>query len=103
MVPRGLPRKCDGCGAGFTVEHGLNCKKGGLVSLRHNDVRDEWAHLCGLALGESRVTTEPLIFYGDGMRTQPDPPQCQWQLAWRGGPRRCQRHGFWQRSSLHCL
>eukprot|EP00804_Cyclotella_cryptica_P004744 CCRYP_016226-RG/>CCRYP_016226-RG protein AED:0.29 eAED:0.29 QI:0/-1/0/1/-1/1/1/0/415 len=71
MVPRGLPRKCDGCGAGFTVEHGLNCKKGGLVSLRHNDVRDEWAHLCGLALGESRVTTEPLIFYGDGMRTQP--------------------------------
>eukprot|EP00804_Cyclotella_cryptica_P014861 CCRYP_020381-RD/>CCRYP_020381-RD protein AED:0.47 eAED:0.56 QI:0/-1/0/1/-1/0/1/0/39 len=25
--PRGLPRKCDGCGAGFTVEHGLSIKK----------------------------------------------------------------------------
>jgi hypothetical protein len=49
-TPNGLPRKCDGCGAGFTMEHELNCKKGGLVSLRHNDVLDEWAHLCGLAL-----------------------------------------------------
>jgi hypothetical protein len=66
-TPRGLPRKCDGCGAGFTVEHGLSCKKGGLVSIRHDDVRDEWAHLCGLALTSSRVTTEPLIHYGDGM------------------------------------
>eukprot|EP00804_Cyclotella_cryptica_P025021 CCRYP_015947-RE/>CCRYP_015947-RE protein AED:0.35 eAED:0.35 QI:0/-1/0/1/-1/0/1/0/165 len=66
-TPKGLPRKCDGCGAGFTVEHGLSCKKGGLVSIRHDDVRDEWAHLCGLALTSSRVTTEPLIHYGDGM------------------------------------
>eukprot|EP00804_Cyclotella_cryptica_P019800 CCRYP_009692-RA/>CCRYP_009692-RA protein AED:0.48 eAED:0.65 QI:0/-1/0/1/-1/1/1/0/154 len=41
--------------------------KGGLVSIRHDDVRDEWAHLCGLALISSRVTTEPLIHYGDGM------------------------------------
>ena len=66
-TPRGLPRRCDGCGAGFTVEHGLSCKKGGLVSIRHDDVHDEWAHLCGLALTSSRVTTEPLIHYGDGM------------------------------------
>ena len=61
-TPSGLPRKCDGCGAGFTVEHVLNCKKGGLVSLRHNHVHDEWVHLCGLALGNSRVTTRLLIF-----------------------------------------
>eukprot|EP00804_Cyclotella_cryptica_P007767 CCRYP_001369-RA/>CCRYP_001369-RA protein AED:0.17 eAED:0.14 QI:0/0/0/1/0/0/2/0/135 len=65
MVPRGLPRKCDGCGAAFTVERGLN------FFLRHNNVRNEWAHLCCLSLGKSRITTEPLIFYGDGMRTQP--------------------------------
>jgi hypothetical protein len=31
-------------------------------------VHNEWAHLCGLALGNSRFTTELLIFYGDGMR-----------------------------------
>ena len=41
-----------------------------LVSLGHNDVHDELAHLCDLALGYSPVTTKPLIFYGDGMRTQ---------------------------------
>eukprot|EP00804_Cyclotella_cryptica_P021415 CCRYP_019556-RB/>CCRYP_019556-RB protein AED:0.57 eAED:0.40 QI:0/-1/0/1/-1/0/1/0/71 len=62
MVPRGLPRKCDGCGAGFTVEHGLNCKKGGQVSLRHNDVRDEWAHICGLvASPREQAHVSPLI------------------------------------------
>eukprot|EP00804_Cyclotella_cryptica_P019798 CCRYP_009693-RA/>CCRYP_009693-RA protein AED:0.29 eAED:0.30 QI:0/0/0/1/0/0.14/7/0/1059 len=99
MVPRGLPRKCDGCGAGFTVEHGLNCKKGGLVSLRHNDVRDEWAHLCGLALGESRVTTEPLIFYGDGMRTQPGSGHnVNGNSLGEEARGDVSAHGFWQRA-----
>eukprot|EP00804_Cyclotella_cryptica_P017223 CCRYP_013149-RE/>CCRYP_013149-RE protein AED:0.29 eAED:0.33 QI:0/-1/0/1/-1/1/1/0/324 len=99
MVPRGLPRKCDGCGAGFTVEHGLNCKKGGLVSLRHNDVRDEWAHLCGLALGESLVTTEPLIFYGDGMRTQPGSGyNANGNSLGEEARGDVSAHGFWQRA-----
>jgi hypothetical protein len=98
-TPKGLPRSCDGCGAGFTVEHGLNCKKGGLVTIRHDDVRDEWAHLCGLALTSSRVTTEPLINYGDGMRAT------QGQPTWRGNDTTLgeeargdvSAHGFWQR------
>jgi hypothetical protein len=64
----GLPRKCDGCGKNFSVEHGLSCKTGGLVGARHNDARDEWAHLCSLALGGSAVGTEPHIFYGTGVR-----------------------------------
>ena len=98
-TPQGLPRKCDGCGAGFTVEHGLNCKKGGLVSLRHNDVHDEWAHLCSLALGNSRVTTEPLIFYGDGMRVHQGPGSTanghSLGVEARGD---VSAHGFWQRA-----
>jgi hypothetical protein len=65
---RDLPRKCDGCGKSFSVEHGLSCKTGGLVGARHNDARDEWAHLCSLALGGSSVGTEPFIFYGAGVR-----------------------------------
>ena len=56
------------CGAGLTLEHGLSCKKGGLVGIRHDDVCDEWAHLCSIALSNSRVVTEPAIFYGNGTR-----------------------------------
>ena len=37
MRPNDLCSHCDGCGAGFTVEHGLSCKKGGLVVQRHDD------------------------------------------------------------------
>ncbi len=61
MRPKGLQDRCDGdgCGKGFTVEHALSCKKGGLVNMRHDDGRDEWAHLCSLALSEARVGTEP--------------------------------------------
>ncbi|KAL7476498.1 hypothetical protein ACHAW6_002356, partial [Cyclotella cf. meneghiniana] len=64
--PHALPDCCDGCGEGFIVEHGLSCKKGGLVSIRHDDVHDKWAHLCSLSLSSSRVTVEPTIFYGGG-------------------------------------
>ena len=65
--PKGLPDRCDGCLEGFTVEHGLSCKKGGFVGARHDDARDEWAHLCASALTASRVCTEPEIFYGAGV------------------------------------
>ncbi len=98
-TPKGLPRSCDGCGAGFTVEHGLNCKKGGLVTIRHDDVRDEWAHLCGLALTSSRVTTEPLIKYGDDLRATPGQTIRRENDAILGEEARGDvgAHGFWQR------
>ena len=64
--PANLPDFCDGCGAGLTLDHGLSCKRGGLVGIRHDDARDEWAHLCSIALTDSRVVIEPTIFYGNG-------------------------------------
>ena len=66
MRPKGLPQRCDGCNAGYSVEHGLSCKKGGLVGQRHDDLRDEIIHLCGLALSTGRVNSEPTFFYGNG-------------------------------------
>ena len=48
--PLDMPAACDGCGAKMTVEHALSCKVGGLVHIRHDDVADEWRHLCGTAL-----------------------------------------------------
>lgn len=32
------------------------------MDIRHDDGRDEWAHLCSLATTASKVSTEPLIF-----------------------------------------
>ena len=61
LTPVGLINQCDGCGANFSVEHALSCKKGGLVGWRHNDARDEWAWLCTKALPPSQVSTEPTI------------------------------------------
>ena len=38
FIPR-LPAEC-ACGAKFDVSHALSCKKGGFVSMPHNEVRD---------------------------------------------------------------
>jgi len=46
----------------MTVEHALLCKTSGLVHIRHDDVADEWRHLCGTALSPYRVEHEPRIF-----------------------------------------
>ena len=45
----------------MTVEHALLCKTGGLVHIRHDDVADEWRHLCGTALSPCGVKNEPRI------------------------------------------
>ena len=63
--PADLPDHCDGCGSGLTLEYGLSCKRGGLVGIRHDDVRNEWAHLCSIALTDLRIVIEPTIFYGN--------------------------------------
>ena len=62
LRPLDLCDHCDGCGARFSVEHGLSCKKGGLVHVRHNDVRDEATALAAHALSPSCVKCEPNIF-----------------------------------------
>ena len=43
-----LPSVCDGCGAPFSIEHALDCRFGGLVTLRHNEVRDAFGDLASL-------------------------------------------------------
>ena len=40
----GLLVSCS-CGEGFNVQHAMSCKKGGFVTLRHNEVRDITATL----------------------------------------------------------
>ena len=39
------PSICDGCRAPFSLQHGLDCHKGGLIKRGHNDLRDSDARL----------------------------------------------------------
>ena len=61
LRPMNLPLICDGCKGRFSVNHAHDCKKGGLVLLRHNEVAQEFHHLCSEALTPSAVHDEPLI------------------------------------------
>ena len=64
LTPKNLPNICDGCGEEFNLCHALNCKKGGLVSARHNEMRDLNCDLCSLA-GMTQIISEPVIQEGN--------------------------------------
>ena len=61
---RGRPLRC----VRRCAEHlpALSCKKGGLVSIRHNDARNEAGALTMHALQASKVTYEPMLNNGRG-------------------------------------
>ena len=56
--PKGLPSVCP-CGQKFDVTHALNCKKGGFVTIRHNNIRDYEASLLSKIVAD--VETEPAL------------------------------------------
>ena len=69
LDPPDLPTHCDGCQAKFSISHALDCKKGGLVTARHNELRDRVADLAGKAFTPSHVHDDPLIYSGRSMKT----------------------------------
>ena len=74
MDPPDLPLHCDGCDTKFTISHALDCKKGGLVTARHNELRDGVAELAGKAFTPDHVRDDPLIYSGRAMsRTKHKP------------------------------
>ena len=54
-----FPANCDGCGDVFNLTHALDCRKGGLVTQRHNEVRDAIGDLASLVYKE--VMREPIV------------------------------------------
>ena len=56
-----LPTHCDGCQAKFSTSYALDCKKGGVVMARHNELHDGVADLAGKAFTPSQVREDPLI------------------------------------------
>jgi hypothetical protein len=59
--PPDLLIQCDGCQQKFSVHHALECKRGGLVISRHNEIRDELSGLASKAFPPSAVCNEPRI------------------------------------------
>ena len=54
-----MPANCDGCGAATSLEHALDCKMGGLVIQRHNEVRDVIGDLASVAYKD--IVKEPVV------------------------------------------
>ena len=54
-----IPPFCDGCGSPSSLDHFLICRKGGLITQRHNEVRDAIGDLASLVW--SSVKHEPIV------------------------------------------
>lgn len=59
--PPDIQKLCDGCSSLNSLRHALNCKVGGLIIARHNELRDELLQLASLAYSKNRLFDEPLI------------------------------------------
>ena len=54
-----LPPNCDGCGSIISTSHALDCRKGGLVIQRHNEIRDLLHDLMSIVW--SQTVKEPIV------------------------------------------
>ena len=100
LGPLGLGSHCDGCRANFSIEHGLSFKKRGLVSIQHNDTRDEVGALASLGLTNGKVSYEHMINYGrDLSAAQPSAPRETGNTAGEEPRGDVLVHGLWERGS----
>jgi len=62
-VPSNLPTSCDRYGESkkFDVKRALDCKKGGLVTARHDEIRDELRNLPAHVFSPFRTRCEPMM------------------------------------------
>jgi hypothetical protein len=59
--PPNLFPDCDGCGKPNSISHALSCTFGGLVIMRHDEMKRRLGDICSQALVPSAVRDEPLI------------------------------------------
>ena len=86
---RSLPSNCP-CGQKFNVTHALNCKKGGFMIMRHNNIRDFEANL--LRIVHNDVEVEPQLQQVDneqfnGLKEDNARPDIRAKGVWRNAQR----------------
>ena len=64
-----MPADCDGCGGELTLQHALDCRKGGLIIQWHNEVRYALGGLASIAFRD--VIREPIVRDADPVRGLP--------------------------------
>ena len=64
-----MPAFCDGCGSQSSMEHALDCRIGGLVIQRHNEISDALGDLASIAYKE--VIQEPVVRQADDKNNVP--------------------------------
>ena len=74
LEPPDLPTHCNGCQSKFSISHALDCKKGSLVTARHNELRDGVSDMAGKAFTPSHVRDDPLIYSGHAVKRKKATP-----------------------------
>ena len=59
-----LPIFCP-CGSKFNIQHSMSCKKGGFVSIRHNDLRDFSARILSEVCKDTEIEPKLLPLSGE--------------------------------------
>ena len=87
----------------LTVEHGISCKKGGLVGQRDDNTRDEASELAAMALTKPRIPYEPTFFMvralAQDIRARAKGRQATIRLRTRHAPT-CRHMAFGKRARL---
>ena len=68
LEPPELPTHCVGFQAKLSIGPALDCKKGGLVATRHNELRDRLSDLGGKAFTPSHMRNDLLIYSGRAVK-----------------------------------
>ena len=83
----GLPTQCP-CGQPYNVNHALNCKKGGFVTIRHNNIRDFEASLMKKVHSDVEIEPPLQVLTGEivnGLSGDNARPDIRARGVWRDG------------------
>eukprot|EP00957_Ditylum_brightwellii_P028665 2165478-Ditylum_brightwellii.AAC.1 len=61
IIPKDLPKVCDGCGKRHTLQHALHCKIGSLITAYHNKSRDDLGLTASQAYTPSAICDDPRV------------------------------------------